>query len=1171
MSVLEKQLERQQWWNATSYNYQRVGDIVGISQYPTFYPFPAAAASMDNLPFNARQAATQLTMPLDMSAIPGGTPVALPPNLGLNLKHIQHESSNGLPAMQAASTPVKRLSNTSTKLQDGQTKDVKQVEHQNPILAQHLASLNDSFLNKCSTSNASPNSFDQVNFVSLPNRESLLSNKSIEEKLKTNFSNSEVVSLPNLCGPAVNVTSSTNDQLPVKFSGVQPPINYLTSTEQTSSKNFLPTINSVAITNSMNISASFATSQPSNVPFAQQIKVMSTTTSPMSLQSIRFSAPNSICNITSSIASVVSMSPKIPFSSQASATSFEISSPNEQDVRYSATCKTFNILSGTSPMISSAFIAASTNSNLFAFKPNQPVQVSSIVSNCNLPFATSLFSEPQIKNTSTNVAVNASHVSSNASVNATKPVSSQPLHIISETFKFSSSPTPACGSVKKVMSSNAFSNTTSVIFGAMTSKNNNANVSIDNLFNRSSSPAVTNVEIKISSVLTDSAKTPQSFDFKAFSTSHASSDALQNDANKNMIIARPPSFTTDEISVNSGATKSLQSSLTTPNNNGKLPLLPLETKTNQIFPANNFSVASSLPSFAELAKQADPQPKFSKHQTDFKGFPEAGQPLFGGSSRPAVQRKFSEGEAADEEVLDEYEPDVHFKPVVSLPELVEIKTGEENEEKLFGERAKLYRLDTNDKQWKERGVGEIKILLHLSSGKFRIVMRREQVLKVCANHTITSEMRLLAKSDTSWCWTACDYSEDEMKVEQFCVRFKTIEIAKKFYEIFEKGYKVDVSSKNSVSNSQTNNKLTTPLAELFKKKEGDWDCPTCMIRNKSSAMKCIACETAQSFNSKICNKEKDTVGISSTANDDKVYTNESSDNVNTMSSLSNFTIDSSKSSQPLSELFKRGDGEWDCSICLIRNKAEVLKCPACETVRPNTGRHLQTLISKAENSNTAAKSFMLGPEGFQFPCMQYQSQPSELKKTASPFSGFKFASSTQAGNSKTENFLTASGFVFPITQSSVLKSNETNVGLLGVQTCTVSTSGYVLNSVSSQLSATVSSCNYIFTSPSSQPSSVVLVSSSNQSVVTPISRSNFMFMAPRVKLDDIVISNEFKFTSTNVQSTGSSDWKPVTGFFSAVNQPVQSCDLSGNLKKNSTRNYAEAKLADGSITDDGTL
>ena len=36
--------------------------------------------------------------------------------------------------------------------------------------------------------------------------------------------------------------------------------------------------------------------------------------------------------------------------------------------------------------------------------------------------------------------------------------------------------------------------------------------------------------------------------------------------------------------------------------------------------------------------------------------------------------------------------DIHFEPVVTLPDLVELRTGEEDEEILYEHRAKLYRL-----------------------------------------------------------------------------------------------------------------------------------------------------------------------------------------------------------------------------------------------------------------------------------------------------------------------------------------------------------------------------------------------------------------------------------------------------------------------------------------------
>uniref|UniRef100_A0A672LF55 Peptidyl-prolyl cis-trans isomerase n=1 Tax=Sinocyclocheilus grahami TaxID=75366 RepID=A0A672LF55_SINGR len=91
---------------------------------------------------------------------------------------------------------------------------------------------------------------------------------------------------------------------------------------------------------------------------------------------------------------------------------------------------------------------------------------------------------------------------------------------------------------------------------------------------------------------------------------------------------------------------------------------------------------------------------------------------------------------------------------------VEVKSGEEDEEILFKERAKLYRWDRELNQWKERGVGDIKILYHPVIKRYRVVMRREQVLNVCANHTISKsiELKPMNTSANALVWTATDYS-----------------------------------------------------------------------------------------------------------------------------------------------------------------------------------------------------------------------------------------------------------------------------------------------------------------------------------------------------------------------------------------------------------------------------
>lgn len=134
---------------------------------------------------------------------------------------------------------------------------------------------------------------------------------------------------------------------------------------------------------------------------------------------------------------------------------------------------------------------------------------------------------------------------------------------------------------------------------------------------------------------------------------------------------------------------------------------------------------------------------------------------------------------------DESEPETHYTPIVTL-QPVQTQTGEEDEEILFCERAKLYRFDSTTNQMKDRGTGELKILKHSNTNSCRILMRREQILKICANHKLTSHMELKSHQGTNnaFVWSAMDFADGEAKHETLCVKFKTEQQAKRFEQIF---------------------------------------------------------------------------------------------------------------------------------------------------------------------------------------------------------------------------------------------------------------------------------------------------------------------------------------------------------------------------------------------------
>jgi len=147
------------------------------------------------------------------------------------------------------------------------------------------------------------------------------------------------------------------------------------------------------------------------------------------------------------------------------------------------------------------------------------------------------------------------------------------------------------------------------------------------------------------------------------------------------------------------------------------------------------------------------------------------------------------GDDEDQDAVEaEREAAVEFQPIVHL-EKQEMKTNEEDEEELYCHRAKLYRFDVPNKEWKERGLGDVRLMRHKTTKMVRILMRREKVLKVCLNHCPVPEFSLSPAlgSDRAWTWNCpLDYTEDPPTHEIFAIKFGTPEVALEFREAFER-------------------------------------------------------------------------------------------------------------------------------------------------------------------------------------------------------------------------------------------------------------------------------------------------------------------------------------------------------------------------------------------------
>ncbi|XP_028723518.1 nuclear pore complex protein Nup153 isoform X3 [Peromyscus leucopus] len=111
-----------------------------------------------------------------------------------------------------------------------------------------------------------------------------------------------------------------------------------------------------------------------------------------------------------------------------------------------------------------------------------------------------------------------------------------------------------------------------------------------------------------------------------------------------------------------------------------------------------------------------------------------------------------------------------------------------------------------------------------------------------------------------------------------------------------------------------------------------WQCDTCLLQNKVTDNKCIACQAAKLSPKEIAKQ----AGIGTPSKSDKPV---------------------STSGTGFGDTFKPAVGTWDCDTCLVQNKPEAVKCVACETPKPGTGvKRILPLVVTSESPVTASSS-----------------------------------------------------------------------------------------------------------------------------------------------------------------------------------------------------------------------
>jgi FKBP-type peptidyl-prolyl cis-trans isomerase len=268
-----------------------------------------------------------------------------------------------------------------------------------------------------------------------------------------------------------------------------------------------------------------------------------------------------------------------------------------------------------------------------------------------------------------------------------------------------------------------------------------------------------------------------------------------------------------------------------------------------------------------------------------------GQPL-GSSAAPDT------APPADDDRYVEEEEVTHvpgWAPSVTLEVREHVATGEEDEEEVYKQRSKLYRF--KDKEWKERGTGEAKLLRNPKTGQTRFLLRQERTMKVVANHFVIDQdpycvLKPNQGSEKCWVWTAngdVADADEPPQTEQFALKFGSADLAAAFKEAFDK-----VKTKPDLQSSGPSGSA----AKLATKSEPE----------------------APSKNEK--DEEDD-------EEDDYDYGDDADEEPST-----NHVVPSKPCGSLAEMAAQQAASGWKCSVCGLRWPEEKFECNACETPRP---------------------------------------------------------------------------------------------------------------------------------------------------------------------------------------------------------------------------------------------
>ncbi|XP_051527331.1 nuclear pore complex protein Nup153-like isoform X2 [Myxocyprinus asiaticus] len=284
------------------------------------------------------------------------------------------------------------------------------------------------------------------------------------------------------------------------------------------------------------------------------------------------------------------------------------------------------------------------------------------------------------------------------------------------------------------------------------------------------------------------------------------------------------------------------------------------------------------------------------------------------------------------------------------------------------------------------------------------------------------------------------------------------------------------------------------ISSLFAPPAGSWECDTCLVRNKTEVVKCVACDTA-----------KPGIGVKSSLTLPTL-----SETSSTLSAAPITTTSTTSSTATgllgFGDKFKKPEGAWDCDVCCVQNKAQDVKCVSCQTPKPGAVATASVVLTPASAPASTAAPLIGFRDKFKKPegswecevcCVQNKADDQqcvacqsakpgakiESKGFSSSFgvqsnstnsSGFKFGTSStdstsaglKFGGTFSDTTSTTGGFQFAFGSSSDSTSNSGSFKF-GGSSSVASSGGIKLGSTSSETTSTSTNSTGGFTFGSS--------------------------------------------------------------------------------------------------------